>query len=100
MDYAFYCTISNISSTETNARIWSIKQSILFIQAIQLLTIDLAGIMKLAAKVNGFFCYTFLLEMIMTLSNDTLTTTVMVVMEKGQTLLTGTPYRAGRLVRC
>lgn len=54
MDYAFYCTISNISSTETNARIWSIKQSILSIQAIQLLTIDLAGIMKLAAKVNGF----------------------------------------------
>lgn len=54
MNYAFYCTISNISSTETNARIWSIKQSILYSQAIQLLTIALAGIMKLAAKVNGF----------------------------------------------
>lgn len=54
MNYAFYCTISNISSTETNARIWSIKQSILSSQAIQLLTIALAGIMKLAAKVNGF----------------------------------------------
>lgn len=54
MDYAFYCTISNISSTETNARIWNIKQSVLSIQAMQLLTTDLAGIMKLATKVNGF----------------------------------------------
>lgn len=60
MNYAFYGTISNISSTETNARIWSIKQSVLSIQAIQLLTIAL-------------------------------------VADKGQTLLTGTPYRAGRL---
>lgn len=54
MDYTFYCTISNISSTETNARLWGIKQSVLSIQAMQLLTIDLAGIMKPATKVSGF----------------------------------------------
>lgn len=33
----------------------------------------------------------------MTLSNDILMTTMMVVMEKGQMLLTGAPYGAGRL---
>lgn len=54
MDHAFYCAISNISSTETNARIWGIKQSVLSIQAMQVLTIDLASIMKPATKASGF----------------------------------------------